>query len=400
MVWTYPANEATDVPRTFAISVQFDRFLMPSTPVRSALCLQAATVGGEATGTEHCVPAGIAPEYDPVDRVATWIIRGEILERTRYNVRLFAPRDALDPNGVRAFDGAPLEKEFTFAFTTGTSRPGLEPPRTLGFCDVRRLCPLPGGACDEPVHVAVTKSPREFLASNCTSGGTCHGAGTGGSGPTGSVLRFDDDGAGGGIEAAVRHLVKHAVVARQTATGVNPTVPNRNVLAPFGQNMPYIDATNPGNSFLLYKMILAMAPRCPFDPSEESATHNGAPCDPGGGYASWRYPNDLYDCTSIADARLRSDPIGNCPSDGGFPGPRDGGIPPLTKIAKTDDFISPLLAPRVPADAWQPPAQGEYDRLRARIRGSGMPQGGLVSHADALAISAWIADGARVEACP
>jgi hypothetical protein len=400
VVWTYPANEATDVPRTFAISVQFDRFLMPSTVVRSAMCLQAATVGGESTGTSQCVGAGFAPEYDPVDRVATWIIRGELMERTRYNVRLFAPKDAWDPNGVRAFDGAPLEKEITFAFTTGRGpSPGLEPPRTLGFCDVQQLCPLPDGACDGAMPVPVTKSPYELLAHNCTSGGSCHGSGASNQGPSGSVLRLDDDGAGGGIAGAVRHIVDHRVVATETATGVDPTAPSHNVLAPFGRNMPYIDATNPANSFLLYKVILALAPRCPFDGNEESATHAADVCDPAGGYASWRYARDFFDCRSIAEARLEDDPTGNCPSDGGFPAPRDGGLPSLTKIGRRDDLVSPTLEPRVPVDAWQPPARGEYDRLRMRIRGSGMPQGGIISRADALTLSAWIADGARAEAC-
>ena len=399
MVWTYPANEAMDVPRTFSIRVQFDRFLMPSTAVRGALCIQAATVGGEATGTQNCEPAGIEVQYDPVDRVGTWIIRGKILPSTRYNVRLFAPTDPWDVNGVRAFDGVPLEKEFTFAFTTdGKESPGLEPPRHLGFCDTRRLCTLPAGACDPTTSVAVTKSPHQFLTGNCTSGGSCHGSGPGGAGPSGSVLRFDDDGAGGGFTAAVRHLVEKSVVARATATGVDPTAPSRNVLAPFGHNMPYIDATNPGNSFLLYKVILAMAPRCPLDPNEESATHDAPHCVEGS-FASWRYAQDLYDCTSIDRATVKTD-SGICSTDAGFPAPdEDGGIPAITKIGQKDDLIAPPLEPRVPPEAWQPPARGEYDRLRARIRGSGMPQGGLVSHADALAISAWIADGARVEPC-
>ena len=405
VVWTYPANEAMDVPRTFAIRVQFDRFLMPSTAVRQTLCLQAATVGGEATGTDRCDPAGIAPEYDPVDRVATWVIRGELMPLTRYNVRLFAPKNPQDPNGVRAFDGAPLEKEFTFAFTTGQASPGLEPPRKLGFCDMRQLCPLPDGACDGPMPVGVTTSPHAFLTGNCTSGGTCHGGGGGNTGPAGSVLRLDDDGAGGGIVAAVRHLVDDAVVARETATGVDPVAPSRNVLTPFGHNMPYIDATNPGNSFLLYKLILAMAPRCPFDPEEESATHNGLVCaDP-----NWRYAQDFYDCWAILGASTPRDPSGGCPFDAGFPASRDGSVPEhvaarirslLTRIGLKDDLIPPPLEQRVPPDAWQPPARGEYERLHARIRGSGMPEGGVVSHADALMMSAWIADGARVEVCP
>ena len=392
IVWTYPANEATNVPLTFAIRVQFDRFLMPSTAVRGAMCLQAATVGGESTGTDQCVGAGFAPQYDPVDRVATWIIRGILQERTRYNVRLFAPRDAQDPNGVRAFDGAPLEKEFTFAFTTGNGKPPFELARVFGFCDVKRLCPLPDGACDGPMPGAVTSSPYEFLTHNCTSGGRCHGAGSDTRGPSGSTLRLDDDGAGGGIVAAVRHLVDHAVVASETATGADPTAPSRNALAPFGRNMPYIDANDPGNSFLLYKLILAMAPRCPFDPNEESATHDASACAPGGGSARWTYAQDFYDCRSVAEAGVARDPLGNCPSDGGFP--------PLPKIGSKGDLIAPLLEPRVPADAWQPPARGEYDRLRMRIRGSGMPEGGMVSRTEALAISAWIADGARVESCP
>src|SRR6185503_2779973 len=217
------------------------------------------------------------------------------------------------------------------------------------------------------------------------------GGGSGAQGPSGSVLRLDDDGTGGGLVAAVRHLVDHAVVASETATGPDPVTPSRNVLAPFGHNMPYIDATNPGNSFRLYKIILAMAPRCPFDPNEESATHTDLACD-SSAPARWRYAQDSYACRSVRAAGLEPDPLGKCPIDGGFP--------PLPKIGEKGALISPLLEPRVPADAWQPPARGEYDRLRTRIRGAGMPQGGLVSHAEALAMSAWIADGARVESCP
>src|SRR6185503_21042176 len=140
------------------------------------------------------------------------------------------------------------------------------------------------------------------------------GGGSGAQGPSGSVLRLDDDGTGGGLVAAVRHLVDHAVVASETATGPDPVTPSRNVLAPFGHNMPYIDATNPGNSFLLYKIILAMAPRCPFDPNEESATYSDLACDPAA-YARWRYAQDFYDCRIIRDAGLGRDPLDNCPSD-------------------------------------------------------------------------------------
>jgi hypothetical protein len=357
------------------------------------MCLQAATVGGESTGTDRCMPAGFAAQYDPVDRVATWIIRGRILRRTRYNVRLFAPKDPQDQNGVRAFDGTPLEKEFTFAFTTGDRDPGFEPPRTFGFCAEKQLCPLPDGACDGAAPTAVTSSVHHFFANNCTSGGTCHGGGGGTGGPSGSVLRLDDDGTGGGFAAALRHLVDHAVVASETATGPDPVNPIRNVLAPFGRNMPYIDATNPGNSYLLYKLILALSPRCPLDTNEEAPTHVATACTPEGGYARGTYAEDFYDCNAIIDAVVPRDPSGGCPLDGTFPAPS-------TKAGERGSLISPVLEPWIPADEWQPPAKGEYERLRTRIRGSGMPVGGVVTRAEALAVSAWIADGARVETCP
>src|SRR5262249_46197814 len=149
---------------------------------------------------DQCIAAGFAPDYDPVDRVATWAIRGEIAPNTRYNVRLFAPRDPQDANGIRAFDGAALEKELTFAFTTGCEKCGgaLE-DRTMGFCSRKSVCPLPEGACDEPMPVAVADSPFQFLAQNCAIAGNCHGAPSASSGPSGSALRLDDDGAGGGV---------------------------------------------------------------------------------------------------------------------------------------------------------------------------------------------------------
>jgi Bacterial Ig-like domain len=392
VVWTYPPNEAAKVPLTFTIRVQFDRFLMPSTAVREALCLQPASVGGDNQGTDRCVGAGFVAQYDPVDRVASWVIRGVLVPETRYNVRLFAPKDVHDTRGVRAFDGATLEREFTFAFTTGNDGPGLEPRRAMDFCAAKELCPLPAGACDGPMPIAIASTPHDFLAQRCSSTGNCHGPGPHTGGLSGATLRLDD-GTPDGLVAAVRHLVDRGVVATETATGIDPAVPSRNVLAPFGRNMPYIDPAHPGNSYLLYKLILAMAPRCPYDPDEESATRNAAACTFEGEHARWIYAQDFYGCDSVAKASLPRDPFGNCPNDGGFPE-----LP--TKAARKGELVSPLVEPRVPAEHWQPPARGEYDRLRTRIRGEGMPIGALISRAEALAISAWIADGARIESCP
>jgi hypothetical protein len=391
VVWTYPPHEAHDVPVTFSISVQFDRFLLPSTTLRQTICLQAATVGAEHPGLDFCEGAGLAPHYDPVDRIATWTIRGKIFPKTRYNVRIFAPNDANDTAGVRAFDGAPLEKEYIFAFTTGDQSPGLEPSRKLGFCAMKSLCPLPDGACDGPAPTPLTASPHDFLAASCTRSGNCHGAAGQGSGLSGSALQFQET-PGGSITPSLRRLVLDSVVATETATGVDPTAPSRSVLTPFGRNMPYIDAANPANSYLLYKLILGMAPRCPFDGNEESAMFEPTACAPDGGYARGTYERDWFACDEVARKSLPRDEAGVCPSDGGFA--------PLHVEGARGRPLAPPIPPRIPDDAWRPPASGEYERLRTRIRGLGMPHGGMVSRAEALTISAWIASGAEVEDCP
>jgi hypothetical protein len=386
VVWTYPANEAHDVPLTFSVSVQFDRFLLPSIAVRGTICMQAATVGAENPALDRCEGAGFAPTYDPVDRIATWTIRGELFPLTRYNVRVLAPRDANDANGIRAFDGAPLEKEYIFAFTTGRSGAGLEPPRRPGFCDVKHLCAVRDSACDEAEGATPqTESPHDFFVRSCATTGNCHGGGKPSSGISGDGFRFRDA-PSESIAPRVREWVNEAVVAKETAIGIDPTVPSRNALAAFGRNMPYIDAANPANSYLLYKIILALGPRCPFEPNEESATSDPTVCAPDGGYGRWVYDQNWYSC----DVAQRNGD-GACRSDAGGDG---------LKVGSPGRLITPLIEPRIPEGEWRPPAPGEYERLRARIRGSGMPHGGIVSRAEALAISAWIAGGANVEDCP
>src|SRR5882724_5691052 len=116
VVWKYPSaangGEAMNVPTLTSIRVQFDRFLAPESAVRQAICVAAATT----TAQDQCI-GGLVPEYDPVDRVAVW--KGaSLLPNQRYNVRLLLPTSPDDTTtGIRAFDGVPLDKEYTFAFT-------------------------------------------------------------------------------------------------------------------------------------------------------------------------------------------------------------------------------------------------------------------------------------------
>jgi hypothetical protein len=182
--------------------------------------------------------------------------------------------------------------------------------------------------------------------------------------------------------AAIVRLVTNAVVATETAVGPDPGAPRRSPKDVFGVNMPYIDGmnNNAGNSYLLYKLILGMKSRC--------------------GHPEWETPNPpdpndrRVDCTLSSPEYLCKDVT--CLPDAAAPTPRvDGGPPGIA-----GNPIPPVVPSWVPEAQWQPPLQGEYDRLRTRIRGEGMPppQGSLL-YQNALAVSAWITAGATAD-CP
>ncbi len=392
VVWTFPANEAMGVALQQSIRVQFDRFLAPGSAVRQGVCVQSAPVGAGAPA--DCI-GGLTPKYDPVDRVAVWI-PPPLMPMTRYNVRLLAPQDENDANGIRAFDGVPLEKEFTFAFTTGDNTAmAIEPKRDITFCSTPSFCTAPSDVCSDPRVDTNIHGPNSLLGGCAgSSNGHCHSPAP----PeipitilVGSVLAFSGD---AGVPEAVRQLVEQSVVASETATGPDPAAPRRGAKDIFGQNMPVIDATNPGNSYILYKLILAMPPRCPFDPNEESANPSlaSSACK-GSGYGGPEgFTANEYNCTDFPPPQPK-DPAGNCPTDAGVTPPAVAGMP--------GQRIPPLVEPWVPDDQWRAPANKEYDRLRLRIRGEPMPpSGSLTPRQDALAISAWIAAGAAVTTCP
>ncbi|HEX9295285.1 MAG TPA: Ig-like domain-containing protein [Polyangiaceae bacterium] len=392
VVWTFPANEAMGVALQQSIRVQFDRFLAPGSAVRQGVCVQSAPVGAGAPA--DCI-GGLTPKYDPVDRVAVWI-PPPLMPMTRYNVRLLAPQDENDANGIRAFDGVPLEKEFTFAFTTGDNTAmAIEPKRDITFCSLPSLCTVPTNVCSEPAVDKNIHGPNDLLGGCAGSTGSCHTPPPANEilpGPVGSVVSYTGD---AGVPEAVRQLVEQSVVASETATGADPSAPRRSANDIFGQNMPVIDATNPGNSYILYKLILAMPPRCPFDPNEESANPTSVTCKASGYGALEGFTANEYNCSDFPPPQPK-DPAGTCPSD--------AGVTPPTVVGMPGQRIPPLVEPWVPDDQWHPPAKGEYDRLRLRIRGDSMSISGFgpanaTPRQDALAMSAWIAAGAVVATC-
>jgi hypothetical protein len=373
---TFPADAEKDVPLRQPIRVQFDRFLHPDAVTPQSICVERVIIGSPQPG-EAC--GAVVAEYDPVDRVGIWTPAADLLPNTRYNVRVLAPANADDGGGVRAFDGAPLESEGTFAFETGDgSKQAVRPNRTIDFCAAaRQVCalPVPDKQCRilAPTDDSVP-GPFPILTTNCSS---CHNPiapHTSPSGASGAVLHLTN-------ESDVRQLVEMVQIATETATA--PNVVQRNVRSTFGTNMPLIDANNPGNSFLLYKIMLGAAP-CPLRSDGGSPSSDSSKCtDPG--YSS-SFHQDLYECAGIPD--------GGPTPDGGCAAP-----PPAARKAANGDLVPTSVEPWVPADTWSPPAPGEYERLRQRIRGEQMPPMGGSPRNWAHNLSAWIADGAKAPNC-
>src|SRR5207245_477694 len=124
-----------------------------------------------------------------------------------------------------------------------------------------------------------------------------------------------------------------------------------------------------------YKVILGAAPRCGHT-DEESANPNLASvsCSPQAG----QLMADEFLCKDIQcmpDAQAMRPIV-----DGGPPGPAAQPAPPI-------------VPGWIPSAQWKAPIAGEYDRLRARIRGDGMPPPKYTDptpYQNARALSAWI----------
>jgi hypothetical protein len=383
VVWNYPEGDAKGVPLVTSIRVQFDRFLAPGSTMGQAICVQSCSGGPSAPCEGPCL-GDLSPEYDPVDRVVVWK-NAALVAGVGYRVRILAAANDDDPAGIRAIDGAPLEKEYAFDFTAGDAS-NIDPKlveaenvvserAAINFCSESKYCQVPTAGCTTPTP---TVSSTQGVLEGCAVGG-CHGLTASRTGPPGSVLLLRDP--DGGVPAAVGRLVNESVVATETAVGPDPSVPVRG--SAFGVNMPYIDGTtkSPGNSFLLYKVILGLAPRC--GQLDEESANPGLATSACTALAG-QLERDEFLCTSI-----------QCMPDAALPPPNvDGGPPGLA-----GQPAHPIVPAWVPDDRWKPPIVGEYDRLRSRIRGAGMPPSSPIPSQQARALSAWIAAGASVS-CP
>ncbi len=259
-----------EIAQSGSLRLTFDRFLLPIQVIRQAVCVRPSLESVPNLGAcQAPFQTFTEPAYDPVHRQVTFRLSEgrRHLPNTAYRLTVFDPEDDDGETGFRAFDGATLDRPYVFDFNTqaegGEARDELEPGRDaycaaidcFRSCDGDEACraecrPLcVDGACfgegDLLAPRGLEGPPRVF--EGCSLPG-CHRAGV------------DASDLSMGLDLSTLQGVEGAIgrVAHQTQTGAGADRPSLNP-DPFGRAMPLIDPGNPGNSYLLYKLVVSTA---------------------------------------------------------------------------------------------------------------------------------------------
>jgi hypothetical protein len=280
------------LPVNGQIELGFDRLLLPASITRQTFVLE------NAGGTTAFTPT-IA--YDPVARIVTITPLTNdptqpFVSGQSYDVIIVAPQNPADPNGLRAFDGATLkggQRVIEFSVTNATPTP--TPTVRIDFC--RDIFPITDTSC--ALTMCHGKTPQTFPAAG---------------------LQLDPP---SGIP-----LTAVGRVAQGSNTGPRSTASPPTLL--FAEDMPIIDANgmtgDPGNSWLMYKVLLAIpSPEPPADAGETGATEAGE-ADAGTPGA----PDATTDAAAAPDAMEAGSATEAGTSDGGVvdgaAGASDGGV--------------------------------------------------------------------------
>lgn len=233
---TSPHEGEGQVPVNGSIFLRFDRYLNPASVLRQSLELTPVRVDKDA-GAGYVPTYYLEPVYDPYERMVVYRNSPgrQWMPTTWHTLFVRAPQDDMDLTGFRAIDGAPLHDTKVVEFMTSTS----EQPDANGCDDGAGAATY----CEDGTHGAGAGKPsvRSVLQQGCAKAG-CHVAGHG--------LGLDLSSAN-----AVR-MTAIGVVARQTLhgpsiSGVVSSNPTR-----LGVDMPRLDPYNPGNSYLVYKLLI------------------------------------------------------------------------------------------------------------------------------------------------
>lgn len=206
------------LPATGAIELAFDRLLLPASVTRQSFPLE------DLRGVPLNPPLPTVA-YDPVARVVT-VTPGSPLDPTQpYKIAIVSPKSPTDLMGLRAIDNAPFDPSFQpIEFMVGPAAVPPTPP-TVDFC--KDVLPNLQGRC------AV---------------GACHGPPM----PAAGLLLTSDRGIA-------------ATAVGRVALGANsgplsaPGQPQRQL---FGVDMAIVNPGDPGESWLLYKLLLAKPSAC------------------------------------------------------------------------------------------------------------------------------------------
>jgi hypothetical protein len=245
---------------TTAIHVRVDRYLDPGSVSRQALCLVSSTA--VVTTDDECNgDVLLRPTYDPIQRVASFYLDpAPLAPATFYRVTLFGGED-----GLRSFDGVPLEGIFALEFTTADAVPDapVEAPPTgplwCGTPECLAACGERDTLCRQ--NCSIRGGPLFF----CASAG-CHSV-VEGNGPAAMGL---DLSSGGAVQAtAIGH------VAHGTQRGAGAAEADVSSIA-FGRAMPIIQPGDPGRSYLLYKIAAsALEEKTPAAEGEKDRLREG-----------------------------------------------------------------------------------------------------------------------------
>lgn len=225
-----------DVPREKALRFRVSRLVRPTSVIRQSIRVTPGLIDAE-TGESPAGSVFFEPQWDPYDRVVTFELPpwNRWIPSTLYSVTVLPPADDSTVAGLRSLDGIALDQPESFSFMAGASVSDPEHDvddtwPTVDFCTGAEADGIPGVL---PV-----------LRAACGTS-SCHSSVGGNAPPMGLDLATPD-----GIRStAIR------VTARQTMRSGMVGPPSNNPTT-FGDSMPRVDPGNPGNSYLMYKLLI------------------------------------------------------------------------------------------------------------------------------------------------
>ena len=250
---------ATAVATTTRIDLKFDRYMLPTDVIRQAVCLRSAP-GTVKTANDCTAGVFLQPTYDPVSRVATFYqdaTQGALAAGQLYTLTVLP---GSGPTGFQAFDGIALDQRYEFSFTTAAPAAGtpVESASTAnGYClgtDCGDACAGGAAAVFQGVCATCHAQNLQTVPTPPTPPQMI-------SAPEGLYL----DSQGGLLQTAIG---KVAHTSQEGGAAQNPA----NHAARFGVGMPIVNPNDPGESYMLYKILASSSfPLDPADPSDAIA---------------------------------------------------------------------------------------------------------------------------------